>query len=93
MQKLAETRYPIHELLRERWSPRAFADRMIEPEKLQSLLEAARWAPSLSSRASGASPRPSCIERLDEIVCRGNSGAVGALILPVPHWDILQGGM
>jgi len=46
MQKLAETRYPIHKLLRERWSPRAFADRMIEPEKLQSLLEAARWAPS-----------------------------------------------
>ncbi|MGH7422711.1 MAG: nitroreductase family protein, partial [Candidatus Methylomirabilales bacterium] len=46
MQKLAETRYPIHELLRERWSPRAFADRMVEPEKLRSLLEAARWAPS-----------------------------------------------
>ena len=46
MQKLAETRYPIHELLRERWSPRAFADRMVEPDKLRSLLEAARWAPS-----------------------------------------------
>jgi len=46
MQKLAETRYPIHELLRERWSPRAFADRTVEPEKLRSLLEAARWAPS-----------------------------------------------
>ena len=46
MQKLAETRYPIHELLRERWSPRAFADRIVEPEKLRSLLEAARWAPS-----------------------------------------------
>ena len=46
MQKLAETRYPIHELLRERWSPRAFADRMVEPGELRSLLEAARWAPS-----------------------------------------------
>jgi len=46
MQKLAEIRYPIHELLRERWSPRAFADRTVEPEKLRSLLEAARWAPS-----------------------------------------------
>ena len=46
MRKLAETLYPIHELLRERWSPRAFADRMVEPEKLRSLLEAARWAPS-----------------------------------------------
>jgi len=46
MRKLAETLYPIHELLRERWSPRAFADRMVEPEELRSLLEAARWAPS-----------------------------------------------
>jgi nitroreductase len=46
MQKLAETTHEIHELLRERWSPRAFADRMVEPEKLRSLLEAARWAPS-----------------------------------------------
>lgn len=46
MQKLAHTTYPIHELLRERWSPRAFADRIVEPEKLRSLLEAARWAPS-----------------------------------------------
>ncbi len=33
MRKLAETRYPIHELLRERWSPRAFADRMVEPDE------------------------------------------------------------
>ncbi|MGH7472773.1 MAG: nitroreductase family protein, partial [Candidatus Methylomirabilales bacterium] len=46
MQKLAETTHEIHALLRERWSPRAFADRIVEPEKLRSLLEAARWAPS-----------------------------------------------
>jgi nitroreductase len=46
MQKLAETKYPIHDLLRQRWSPRAFADRAVEPEKIRSLLEAARWAPS-----------------------------------------------
>jgi nitroreductase len=46
MEKPAETTYPIHELLRKRWSPRAFSDRPVEPEKLCSLLEAARWAPS-----------------------------------------------
>jgi len=46
MEKAAETTYPIEEILRRRWSPRAFSDRMIEPEKLQSLFEAARWAPS-----------------------------------------------
>ncbi|TKS60616.1 MAG: nitroreductase [Nitrospira sp.] len=46
MEKPAETQYPIHDLLRRRWSPRAFAERSIEPEKLRSLFEAARWAPS-----------------------------------------------
>ncbi len=46
MKKLAETRYPIHDLLRKRWSPRAFSSRPVEPDKLRSLWEAARWAPS-----------------------------------------------
>jgi nitroreductase len=46
MEKPANTQHPIHDLLRRRWSPRAFDDRPIEPEKLRSLLEAARWAPS-----------------------------------------------
>jgi nitroreductase len=46
MEKLAETQYPIEEILRRRWSPRAFSDRLIEPGKLQSLFEAARWAAS-----------------------------------------------
>src|SRR3989449_8478539 len=46
MEKLAETQYPIHDLLRKRWSPRAFSSRPVEPDKLRSLWEAARWAPS-----------------------------------------------
>jgi nitroreductase len=46
MEKPAENQYPIHELMRERWSPRAFAPEMVEPGKLRSLLEAARWAAS-----------------------------------------------
>lgn len=45
-QKLAQTEYPVHDLIQSRWSPRAFGDRSVEPEKLLSLLEAARWAPS-----------------------------------------------
>ncbi|WP_189523385.1 nitroreductase family protein [Nostoc sp. PA-18-2419] len=44
--KLAQTEYPIEDLLRQRWSPLAFSDRMVEPEKLHSVLEAARWAAS-----------------------------------------------
>jgi nitroreductase len=46
MEKSADTQYPIHDLMRQRWSPRAFDDRPIELDKLRSLFEAARWAPS-----------------------------------------------
>ena len=46
MEKPAETQFPIHDLLRQRWSPRAFSEQHVEPDALRSLLEAARWAPS-----------------------------------------------
>lgn len=44
--KPAITGFPIHELLRDRWSPRAFSQQPIERNKLGSLFEAARWAAS-----------------------------------------------
>src|SRR6516225_9226550 len=46
MQKPAPSEAPIHELIRNRWSPRAFADKAIPEDVLRSLFEAARWAPS-----------------------------------------------
>ena len=46
MEKPADIQFHIHELLSRRWSPRAFADQPVEREKIQSLLEAARWASS-----------------------------------------------
>jgi nitroreductase len=46
MDKPATTDVPIHDLLARRWSPRAFDERPVEPDKLRSLFEAARWAPS-----------------------------------------------
>jgi len=46
MKKPADNNYPIHELLERRWSPRAFSDSPVEKDKLLSVLEAARWAPS-----------------------------------------------
>src|SRR5262252_2577676 len=46
MEKPAVTDYPIEETIRRRWSPRAFSERAVEPEKLRRLFEAARWAPS-----------------------------------------------
>jgi nitroreductase len=44
--KTAETQFPIHEIIGQRWSSRAFSERPVEPEKLISILEAARWAAS-----------------------------------------------
>jgi nitroreductase len=41
-----DTQAPIHELLVNRRSPRAFSEQRVEPAKLLSLLEAARWSPS-----------------------------------------------
>jgi nitroreductase len=46
MEKPAPTDYPIEEIIRRRWSPRAFSEQPVEPDKLRSLFEAARWAPS-----------------------------------------------
>jgi nitroreductase len=46
MDKPAPVDHPVHDIVRERWSPRAFADRPIDQQVLDSLLEAARWSPS-----------------------------------------------
>jgi nitroreductase len=49
IQKPAVTSVPILDVIRERWSPRAFDTRVVEREKLLSVLEAARWAASSSN--------------------------------------------
>jgi nitroreductase len=46
MEKPAPVNHPVEEILKRRWSPRAFSARTVEREKLQSLFEAARWAAS-----------------------------------------------
>jgi nitroreductase len=44
--KIADTDFPIHNLIARRWSARAFSTKAVEKSKLLSILEAARWAPS-----------------------------------------------
>jgi nitroreductase len=44
--KRLNTRAPLDKLLSDRWSPRAFSTTPIEPAKIVSLFEAARWSPS-----------------------------------------------
>ncbi len=45
-EKPAPVDYDVDPDIKRRWSPRAFEDRPVEREKIMSLLEAARWAPS-----------------------------------------------
>lgn len=46
MSKTANPEYPIHEILKNRWSPYGFSDRPVDEDVLCSLFEAARWAAS-----------------------------------------------
>jgi len=49
LQKPAETSQPVHDLIRDRWSPRAFQDKPVPRDLLISLFEAARWAASCNN--------------------------------------------
>jgi nitroreductase len=86
MRKPAESSSPVHELIRERWSPRAFAERSVEPEKIRSLLEAARWAPSSFngqpwSYFVATKDEPDELARLADCLVEGNAWAKGAPLL------------
>ena len=45
-EKVTKTIYPVNDLSKIRWSPRAFDEKPVEKEKIRSILEAARWSPS-----------------------------------------------
>ena len=44
--KKAKTQYPVIEVIKSRWSPRSFSEKAIIADDLQTLFEAASWAPS-----------------------------------------------
>jgi nitroreductase len=49
MDKTATASFNIHTILKERWSPRAFTPQAVDAEKINRMLEAARWSPSSSN--------------------------------------------
>ncbi len=84
--KSAATSVPIHALLAERWSPRAFEERPVAREDLQALFEAARWAPSCFnaqpwSYLVGAQPDAEGHARLGRCLVDGNAWALAAPVL------------
>jgi nitroreductase len=46
MEKPANTNLDIQALIKRRYSPRTFADKAVEADKLERIFEAVRWAPS-----------------------------------------------
>jgi nitroreductase len=75
--KHAVTDHPIHALLRERWSPRAFDSAPLTPDQIRPLLEAARWSPSGGNGQPWrfiVAPRGS--ETFDKVVGTLNEGNV-----------------
>jgi nitroreductase len=100
MQKPAPTDVPLNELVRERWSPRAFADRPVAPEILRGLFEAARWAPSSNNEQPWAyivatKDDPANFEKLLSVLVEFNvSWAKNApvLALSVAHLNAQKDG-
>ncbi|AIF83383.1 nitroreductase [Candidatus Nitrososphaera evergladensis SR1] len=88
MDKSAKADYPINALIAKRWSARAFSDRPVEKQKIMSLLEAARWAPSSSNEQpwrfivftieNGSKER---MEEARSVLSEGNSYAKRAPVL------------
>ena len=87
MKKPAETRYPIHPLIAERWSPRVFdPDHPVDEIIIHSMTEAARWAPSSGNDQPWSfilfnDRSPAELEKARECLSRGNAWAKKAPLL------------
>jgi nitroreductase len=100
VRKTAHTAVPLHPLLAERWSPRAFdATREVDDAALAALLEAARWAPSAMNsqpwRFVVGRRGDETFKRLLDTLLRGNqvwAHAAGVLVLAVAETTDAEGG-
>ncbi|WP_260642655.1 nitroreductase family protein [Nitrososphaera viennensis] len=85
--KTAKADYTINDLIAKRWSARAFSDRPVEKQKVMSLLEAARWAPSSSNEQPWrfivftAENNKEMLEAARSVLSEGNSYARKAPVL------------
>jgi nitroreductase len=100
MDKPAETQFPLHDLLKRRWSPRAFSEQPVGPDMLLTLLEAARWAPSSSNEQPwrfvvATREEPADYDRLLACLLEGNrkwAYRAPVLILSVARVDFEEDG-
>jgi nitroreductase len=86
MEKPATTDRPVHDLIRRRWSPRAFAAKLVHRDLLAALFEAARWAPSCFNEQPwswvvSTSDDPEAHDRAGSVFSDGNAWARSAPVL------------
>lgn len=77
MNKEAAASVEIHDLIKKRWSPRAFSSKPVETEKLQRLFEAARWSASCFNEQPwrfilGLKDRGQAYKKIFETLAEGN---------------------
>jgi nitroreductase len=97
-----KTATPDHDILdvfAERWSPRAFADRPVEPGKIRRMLEAARWTMSSYNEqpwryvVASRHENPDSYERLLGCLSEGNqSWAENAPVLMMSFYKTTFSG-
>lgn len=100
MEKSADTQVPIHDLIRRRWSPRAFSSRPVERQKILGLLEAARWASSSQNEQPWAfilatSERPDTYNEMLAVLVEANrawADKAPVLILALAHVQFEKDG-
>lgn len=99
MQKSAPADYPVHDLMRRRWSPLAFLPEAVTEAQLLSMLEAARWAASCFNDQ----PWSFLVGRKDDDTWQGIcdclveanrvwAASAPVLMLSLAHEDFVQSG-
>jgi nitroreductase len=99
MSNPAPTHVPLNDIVRNRWSPRAFADKPVAPEVLRSLFEAARWAPSSSNEQPWAyivatKENSADFAKMLSVLVEFNAGwakNAAVVVLSVAHLKALKG--
>ncbi len=78
--------HEIHDLLKKRWSSFAFSSEPIEKEKINSLFEAARWAPSSFNDQPwkiiyATRDNPEDFDKMTSLLMKGNEWAADAYMM------------
>ncbi len=83
--KEAQTLYPVHEFIRQRWSARAFSPQPIPQHEVMTLLEASAWAPSSMNEQPWvylyAHKGEEAFDRMAECLLPGNRWAKNAPLM------------